>query len=65
MSEALLGRGYVRGRSQSVLISELEQEIGIAVPQIFTSLTDNDVTPLPTVNAGEISRNILEQLGIA
>lgn len=65
MSEALLGRGYVRGRSQSVLISELEQEIGIAVPQIFTSLTDNDVTPLPTVNAGEISQNILEQLGIA
>ncbi|HHU07092.1 MAG TPA: hypothetical protein GXZ59_01975, partial [Clostridiaceae bacterium] len=65
MSEALLGRGYVRGRSNSVLVAELEQEIGLAVPKIFTDIDDGAVTVLPTVNKDEIAQNILEQLGIA
>ncbi|HZW97913.1 MAG TPA: hypothetical protein VFF56_03615 [Bacillota bacterium] len=65
MSEALLGRGYVRGRSNSVLVSELEQEIGLDLPQIFTEMIDGEVTALPVVNKDEIAQNILEQLGIA
>ncbi len=64
MSEALLGRGYVRGRSSSVLIDELAAEIGLLVPEIFKLPQEEGGPPLPSVKKGEICRTILEQLGI-
>ena len=65
MAEALRGRGYARGRSRKVLIAELEQEIGLAIPDIFSHMAEQDTIPLPTVKKGELSKTILEQLGIA
>lgn len=65
MTEALRGRGYARGRSRKVLITELEQEIGLAIPNIFSLMAEQEAIPLPTVKKGELSKTILEQLGIA
>ena len=65
MAEALRGRGYARGRNRKVLIAELEQEIGLAIPDIFSHMAEQDTIPLPTVKKGELSKTILEQLGIA